>query len=48
MEKLCITVNELAATLGISRSAAYNLARSKDFTPAFRVGSRVLISCRAL
>lgn len=40
----CFDVRELQNRLGISRSAAYALATSSTFFPAFRVGKRVLIS----
>lgn len=48
MEKTCIHVSELAQRLGISRSAAYGLANSDGFYPAFHIGKRVLISLAAL
>ena len=37
--KLTITVDELAQQLNVSRATAYNLARRKDFYPAFRIGT---------
>lgn len=40
--KLTLTVDELAAQLGISRPIAYRLAHSDDF-PAIVVGKRILI-----
>lgn len=48
MDNACITVPEMARTLHISRAAAYNLANSAGFYPAFRLGKRVLISATAL
>ena len=46
--KLTITVDELAQQLNVSRATAYNLARRKDFYPAFRSGHRLIISKQAL
>ena len=46
--KLTITVDELAQQLNMSRATAYNLARRKDFYPAFRIGHRLIISKQAL
>ena len=46
--KLTITVEELAQQLNVSRATAYNLARRKDFYPAFRIGHRLIISRQAL
>ena len=46
--KLTITVEELAQQLNVSRATAYNLARRKDFYPAFRIGHRLIISKQAL
>lgn len=40
--KLTISVPEAAARLGISKPAAYELARRADF-PAFTVGKRILV-----
>ena len=37
------TQPELAARLGISRSAAYNLMHRADF-PSFRIGKRLLVT----
>lgn len=47
-KRMCMTVSEMANELGISRSAAYELARSEGFTASFRVGTRLLISRHAL
>lgn len=44
----CITVTELGTLLGLSRGAAYNLANTEGFYPAFRIGSRLLISVEKL
>ena len=46
--KLTITVEELAQELNVSRTTAYNLARSKDFYPAIRIGQRIVVSVQAL
>lgn len=48
MKEMCITVTELGKRLGVSRSTAYNLSRSQDFYPAFRLGQRILIRVDAL
>ena len=39
---LVLSVPEIAAVLGISRAAAYELARSKDF-PSLRIGTRIVV-----
>ena len=39
---LMLSVPEVAAVLGISRAAAYELARSKDF-PSLRIGTRIVV-----
>ena len=42
MEKTTLSVQELAARLGISLPVAYDLVKRPDF-PALRIGSRILI-----
>lgn len=42
MDKITYSAPELAALLGISRSAAYNLMHRADF-PSFCIGKRLLI-----
>jgi len=42
MEKLTVTVKEMAEQLGISRPKAYELARSRGF-PAINIGRRIVI-----
>ena len=37
-----LSVPEIAVVLGISRAAAYELARSKDF-PSLRIGTRIVV-----
>lgn len=44
----CISVSEMGRQLCISRAAAYNLANSAGFYPAFRIGQRILIRVEAL
>ena len=39
---LMLSVPEIAVVLGISRAAAYELARSKDF-PSLRIGTRIVV-----
>ena len=39
---LMLSVPDVAAVLGISRAAAYELARSKDF-PSLRIGARIVV-----
>ena len=46
--KLTLTVKEMANQLNISKVTAYNLAKQKDFFPAFRIGNRILVSASAL
>ena len=38
---LMLAVPDVAAVLGISRAAAYELARSRDF-PSLRIGTRIV------
>ena len=38
---LMLSVPEIAVVLGISRAAAYELARSRDF-PSLRIGTRIV------
>ena len=47
LEKITLTVDELAARLGIGRNSAYALAKSEGF-PALRIGSRIIIPSKAL
>ena len=42
MERLTISVPEMAKKLGISRSIAYELVKSRNF-PALRIGKRFII-----
>ena len=42
MEKLTLTVAELAQQLGIGRNAAYELCNRADF-PSVRIGKRFLV-----
>lgn len=44
VEKLTMTVPELAEALGISKDYAYALAHHEKFTPAIYLGKRILIS----
>lgn len=39
---LMLSVPETGSVLGISRAAAYELARSKDF-PSLRIGTRIVV-----
>ena len=39
---LMLSVPDVAAVLGISRTAAYELARSRDF-PSLRIGTRIVV-----
>ena len=43
-EKLALSVAEAAALLGVSRPTMYELTRREDFTAAFKLGKRTLIS----
>ncbi len=44
---MVLSVEEMAAELGISRATAYELSHSKDF-PTVRVGTRILIPIASL
>ena len=46
MEKTTMSVQELAANLGISLPKAYELVKQPDF-PAIRVGGRILVPVEA-
>lgn len=46
MEKMTISVDELAATLGVSRPKAYELVNTEGF-PIIRVGRRIRIPVSA-
>ena len=46
-ERLCITVPELAAMLGLSRNHTYELVKQKQL-PSIRFGKRILIPRMAL
>lgn len=48
MNEMCISVSEMGKRLNISRAAAYALAHTDGFYPAFRFGSRVLVRVSAL
>ena len=39
---MMLSVPEIAAVLGVSRAASYELARSKDF-PSLRIGTRIVV-----
>ena len=43
-EKLALSVAEAAELLGVSRPLMYEIVRREDFTAAFKVGTRTLIS----
>jgi excisionase family DNA binding protein len=43
-ERLTMTVDEVAAALGVSRGTAYEAVRSGQ-VPSIKVGRRVLIPC---
>lgn len=47
VERLCLTVPEAAAMLGISRNFAYELVRQKQL-PVIKFGKRLLIPRAAL
>ena len=46
MEKTTMSVQELAAQMGISLPKAYELVKESDF-PTIRVGTRILIPVEA-
>ena len=43
VEKLCISIQDMAQKLGIGITSAYKLANSQDFYPAKRVCGRIVI-----
>lgn len=47
MEKITMTVKEMASRLGVSRVKAYQLVNCEGF-PKLRVGTRILIPVQAL
>lgn len=47
VERLCLTVSEAAAMLGISRNFAYELVKQKQL-PVIKFGKRLLIPRAAL
>ncbi len=42
--KISISVKELATTLSIGITAAYDLVHSSGFYPAFKVGNHILVN----
>ena len=47
-ERLTYSPTEAAEVLGVSRPTVYQLMKRADFTAAFKVGSRTLISAEGL
>lgn len=47
MEKLAVTVPEMAKMLGIGINNAYMLTKRRDF-PSIRVGKKILVPVEAL
>ena len=45
--KLALSVAEMAETLGISRTTAYELVNREDF-PSMRIGQRIIVPVDAL
>lgn len=45
--RMCISVLEMGDRLGVSRTTAYQLARSKGF-PVVKIGQRTLVSVEGL
>ena len=46
--KLAVSVSEAAALLSVSRPTMYEITKRADFTAAFRVGGRTLVSVAGL
>ena len=46
--KLAVSVPEAAAMLSISKPSMYDVIKRSDFTAAFRVGGRTLVSVAGL
>ena len=47
MEKLAVSIEEFAAMVGIGKTKAYALSKSKGF-PTVRLGKRVVIPVKSL
>ena len=47
VQRLAVSVDEMAHMLSISRPVAYDLARQKNF-PSFRIGKRILVNVAGL
>ena len=47
-KKLCMSVAEMAESLGLSLTVAYRLVKSEDFYPTKKVGDRIIISVAEL
>lgn len=42
-KKLCMSVAEMAESLGLSLTVAYRLVKSNKFYPAKKIGDRIII-----
>ena len=47
-KKLCMSVSEMAESLGINLTVAYRLVKFDGFYPAKKVGDRIIISVTEL
>ncbi len=46
--KLAVSVSEMAEMLSVSRPTAYEILKREDFSGAFKVGARTLVSVAGL
>lgn len=46
--RLAINVSEMGEQMNLSRKIAYELANSRGFYPAFRIGRKILINVELL
>ena len=48
VERLAVSIPEAAAMLSVSKPTMYEITKRSDFTAAFRVGGRTLVSVAGL
>lgn len=48
VERLAVSIPEAAALLSVSKPTMYEITKRSDFTAAFRVGGRTLVSVAGL
>jgi predicted DNA-binding transcriptional regulator AlpA len=47
-KKLCMSVAEMAESLGLSLTVAYRLVKGSEFYPAKKIGGRIIVSVTEL